>query len=69
MFFMLLLYLHSSYVRRLVCLAALLAAISDCVYEAAGRPAGWHFLIRSGLGTNAEKRSVDGTGSQPFPLG
>lgn len=44
-------------------LAALLAAISDCVYEAAG------WLICSGLGTNAQKHSVDDIHSHLFPLG
>lgn len=30
--------------------------------------AGWHLLICSGLGTNAQKHSVDDTRSQLFPL-
>lgn len=51
------------------CMLAALAAISDCVYDTAGWLAGWHLLICSGLGTNAQKHSVDGTRSQLFPLG
>lgn len=37
-----------------------------CLWDC--RLADWRLLICSGLGTNAQKHSVDGTHSRPFPL-